>query len=50
MCKNKGADQLHSYRAAEMRLVFAYAKSKFSHDIAQVEEKNTKLKLCMFAT
>ena len=31
---NKGADQLHGYRAAAF--VFAYAKIRFSHDVAQI--------------
>ena len=35
MCsENKGADQQRSYRAADMRFVFAYAKIRFSHDAA----------------
>ena len=31
--ENKGADQLSSYCAADLRLVFAYATSRFSHDV-----------------
>ena len=34
--ENKGADQLRSYREADLRLVFAYAKSWFSHDAAHM--------------
>ena len=36
--KNKGADQLRSYCAADLRLcnVFAYAKSRFSQYKAQI--------------
>ena len=29
--ENKGADQLRGYREADLHLVFAYAKSRFSH-------------------
>ena len=32
---NKGTDQLRSYRAADLHLVFANAKSRFSHDATQ---------------
>ena len=32
--KNKGADQLRSYRAADLCLRFTYAKNGFSHDAA----------------
>ena len=45
--ENKGADQLRGYRQADLRLcfrtelicafVFAYAKSRFSHDEAQLK-------------
>ena len=35
---NKGADQLCSYTAADLRLVFAYAKSMFSHDAAHINK------------
>ena len=34
-CENKGADQLHGYLAADLRFVFTYAKSRFSHDMTQ---------------
>ena len=34
--ENKGADQLRGYREADLRLVFAYAKSRFSHDAAHL--------------
>ena len=35
--ENKGADQLLGYRAADLRLCFRiYAKSRFSHDAAQL--------------
>ena len=33
--ENKDADQLCSYCAVDLRLIFAYAKSRFSHDAAQ---------------
>ena len=32
VAKKKAADKLHPYRAADLRLFFAYAKSMFSHD------------------
>ena len=34
--RNKGADQLHCYRAADLRLCFNICKSRFSHDAAHV--------------
>ena len=34
--ENKGADQLRGYREADGVFVFAYAKSLFSHDAAQI--------------
>ena len=34
--ENKGADQLHGYREADLLFVFAYAKSRFSHDEAHI--------------
>ena len=34
--ENKGADQLHGYRACDLRFVFAYAKIRFSHDKAHL--------------
>ena len=34
--ENKGADQLHGYRAVDLRFVFAHAKSRFSHDTAHL--------------
>ena len=34
--ENKCADQLRGYRAADLRLFFAYAKSRFSHDAAHL--------------
>ena len=36
--KNKGADQLQGYHAADLHLYFflAYAKSRFSHDVAHL--------------
>ena len=34
--ENKGADQLCGYREADLRLCFAYAKSRFSHDAAPI--------------
>ena len=37
LCKeNKGADQLRGNREADLRLFFAYAKSGFSHEEAQI--------------
>ena len=36
MAKKKGADQLRGYREADLVFVFAYAKSRFSHDAAHV--------------
>ena len=33
--ENKGADQLHRYHEVDLRLVFAYAKSHFFHDMAK---------------
>ena len=35
-CENKGADQLRGYCEADLRLCFEYAKSQFSHDVAQI--------------
>ena len=37
LCENEGADQLHSYHAPVLAFVFAYAKSRFSHDAAHTE-------------
>ena len=38
--ENKGADQLRGYREADLRLCFRiYAKSRFSHDAAQMKKK-----------
>ena len=34
--KTKAADQLRGYREADLRLVFAYTKSRFSHDAAHI--------------
>ena len=34
--ENKGADQLRDYREADLRLCFAYAKSRFSHTEAHI--------------
>ena len=42
--KNKGADQLCCYRKLICAFVFAYAKSRFSHDAANFLSK-TSLKL-----
>ena len=37
--ENKGADQLRSYCTADQQLCFCiYAKSRFSHDMAQFEK------------
>ena len=45
--ENKGADQLRGYRKADLRLCFAYAKSRFSHNAAHilniVEKYSTKI-------
>ena len=38
--KNKGADQLHGYREAELQLCFANAKSWFSHNEAHLSVQN----------
>ena len=35
--ENKGADQLRSYCTADLRLCFAYTKSRFSHNEAQMK-------------
>ena len=37
--ENKGADQLRVYRAADLRLFFPYAKSRFSYDVAHIDYK-----------
>ena len=39
--ENKGADQLRGYREreADLRLVFAYAKGRFSHDAAHLVDQ-----------
>ena len=34
--EKKGADQLRGYRAADLRFLFAYAKSWFSHGAAHI--------------
>ena len=34
--ENKGANQLRNYRQADLHLCFAYAKSQFSHNEAQI--------------
>ena len=34
--KNKGADQLRGYHEPDLRLFFAYAKSRFSHNAAHM--------------
>ena len=37
--ENKGADQLHAYCAADLPLCFStYAKSRFSHDAAEIKQ------------
>ena len=50
--ENKGADQLRGYREADLRLFFAYAKSRFSHDAAQkmfhILQLNCKPELSIF--
>ena len=40
--ENKGADHVRGYREADLRLHFAYAKIRFSHDAAHMQ--------CLFAT
>ena len=37
--KNKGADQLQGYHQLICAFVLAYAKSRFSHDRAQVSDQ-----------
>ena len=37
--ENKGADQLRGQREADLVFVFAYAKSRFSHNEAHLYEK-----------
>ena len=37
--KNKGADQLHSYCEADLRLCFRYADCWFSHEAAHLGHK-----------
>ena len=34
--ENKGTDQLRGYHKADLHLVFAYAKIRFSHNEAQI--------------
>ena len=34
--KNKGADQLHGYREADLHLCFRICKIRFSHNAAQL--------------
>ena len=34
--EKRGADQLPCYRASDMPFIFAYAKSRFSHNAAQI--------------
>ena len=34
--ENKGADQLRGYREADLRLCFAYAKSRLAHNEAHI--------------
>ena len=36
--KNKGANQVCSYHEADLHLFFAYAKSRFYHDAAQLKK------------
>ena len=36
--ENKGADQLRSYREADLHLCFGIAKSRFSHDVAHISK------------
>ena len=37
--ENNGADELRGYRAADLHLFFAYAKSRFSYDAAHLRNK-----------
>ena len=39
--ENKGADQLRSYREADLQLCFRIAKRWFSHDEAQIKTIDT---------
>ena len=42
--ENKGADQLRSYNAADQcAFVMTYAKSRFSHDAAQIIFRSDKV-------
>ena len=45
-CENKGADQLRGYAKLICAFVFAYAKSRFSHDAAHFIYMATRLGLC----
>ena len=40
---NKGAEQLRGYPAADLRLCFRHAKSRFSHDVVQIDLLNADL-------
>ena len=41
--ENKGADQMRSYGAADLRLCFRiYAKSRFSQDVAPLTKSNDR--------
>ena len=42
----KGADQMHSYCAADLRLCFLICKSRFSHDVAQIETEPETFLVC----
>ena len=44
--ENKGADQLRSYCAADLRLVFAYSKIRFSNDEAHIMSLVSLPSLC----
>ena len=45
-CENKGPDQLHSYRTADLRLCFCICKSRFSNDAAQIRLEIYLLSVC----
>ena len=36
--ENKGTDQLHGYRTADLRLCFHICKKQISYDAAQIEQ------------
>ena len=44
--KNKGTDQLHGYRTADLRLFCMDAKNRFSHDRSHSNLKETQKPYC----